>query len=75
MSCHGVRRDIAPNGADLKESNEMLDVVAAEAERLMQKSGKKVLWGTAQLFVHPRFMHGAATSKAPSSHPLILYAC
>ncbi len=27
-----------------------------------QRTGIKLLWGTAQLFVHPRYMHGAATS-------------
>lgn len=30
---------------------------------LQKGSNKRVLWGTAQLFQHPRYMHGAATSK------------
>ena len=32
------------------------------AEHLQKETGKKVLWGTAQLFKHPRFAHGGATS-------------
>ncbi|KAK9830382.1 hypothetical protein WJX72_011455 [[Myrmecia] bisecta] len=55
-------RDIAPEGASLRESNENLDKVADLAEHLQKQTGKKVLWGTAQLFNHPRYMHGAATS-------------
>ena len=58
-------RDIAPEGASLAESNAMLDKVVELAEHLQQETGKKVLWGTAQLFKHPRFMHGAATSALP----------
>ncbi|PIA28595.1 hypothetical protein AQUCO_06800036v1 [Aquilegia coerulea] len=55
-------RDIAPDGKTLEESNANLDQVVALAKELQ---GKKIrpLWGTAQLFVHPRYMHGAATSS------------
>lgn len=42
----------------------MLDKVVELAEHLQAETGKKVLWGTAQLFKHPRYMHGAATSEA-----------
>ena len=55
-------RDIAPEGANLKESNERLDVIANELEGLMKSSGKKLLWGTANCFTNPRYMHGAGTS-------------
>ncbi len=55
-------RDIAPEGATLAESNAWLDEVVAEAEALQAATGKKVLWGTAQLFKHRRYAHGAATS-------------
>ena len=61
-------RDIAPEGKDLADSNAVLDLVVAEAEKLQQETGKRVLWGTSQLFAHPRYMHGAATSEA--SRPL-----
>ncbi|HKA08558.1 MAG TPA: xylose isomerase, partial [Gemmataceae bacterium] len=39
-----------------------LDVVVKELKKHQRDSGIKLLWGTACLFVHPRFMHGAATS-------------
>ena len=65
--CGAWCRDIAPEGATLAESNAMLEKVVELAEHLQAESGKKVLWGTAQLFKHPRYMHGAATSEgAPS---------
>jgi len=54
--------DIAPEGATIAESHQNLDAVAAEFARLQQAHGRKLLWGTACLFVHPRYMHGAATS-------------
>lgn len=54
-------RDIAPDGETLEETNKNLDEVVALARELQ---GSKIhpLWGTAQLFMHPRYMHGAATS-------------
>ncbi len=55
-------RDVAPEGKDLRESNKNLDAVAKELKKLQSDTGIKLLWGTAQLFVHPRYMHGAATS-------------
>jgi len=55
-------RDVAPEGATLAESNKHLDVVADALEKAQQRTGKKLLWGTANLFSHPRYVHGAATS-------------
>jgi xylose isomerase len=55
-------RDVAPEGRNLRESNKNLDVVAKELKKLQKDTGIKLLWGTACLFVNPRFMHGAATS-------------
>ncbi len=55
-------RDIAPEGRTLAESNERLDEIADYIGNLMQKTGKKLLWGTANCFNHPRYMHGAGTS-------------
>lgn len=55
-------RDIAPEGETLAQSNAWLDEVADVAADLQKKTGKKVLWGTAQLFKHRRWAHGAATS-------------
>eukprot|EP00877_Chromochloris_zofingiensis_P006739 jgi/Chrzof1/2318/Cz11g10240.t1 len=59
-------RDIAPEGADLAETNKNLEQVAEVAMELQKGSNKRVLWGTAQLFQHPRYMHGAATSSNAS---------
>ncbi len=55
-------RDVAPEGRNLRESHRNLDVVARELKKFQRDTGVKLLWGTACLFVHPRFMHGAATS-------------
>ncbi|WP_009959507.1 xylose isomerase [Verrucomicrobium spinosum] len=55
-------RDVAPEGRSLAESNASLDAVADELERLQRDTGKKLLWGTACLFAHPRYNQGAATS-------------
>ena len=59
------RRDIAPELGSLEETNAALRDVVALAEELQAASGKRVLWGTAQLFKHPRYAHGAATSARP----------
>lgn len=55
-------RDIAPEGASLAESNQRLDRIVDLIEGLMKERGKKLLWGTANLFSNPRYMHGAGTS-------------
>jgi len=55
-------RDIAPEGDSLTETNRNLDEIVARIKELMRTTGIKLLWGTANLFNHPRYMHGAATS-------------
>jgi xylose isomerase len=55
-------RDVAPEGSDLRKTNKNLDVVAEKLQEAQAKTGIKLLWGTANLFSNPRFMHGAATS-------------
>ncbi|MBI3415429.1 MAG: xylose isomerase [Verrucomicrobia bacterium] len=55
-------RDVAPEGATLRESNKNLDAVVKELKKFQKNTDVKLLWGTACLFVNPRFMHGAATS-------------
>lgn len=54
--------DIAPEGETLSETFRNLDVITALLKELMKTTGIKLLWGTTNLFSHPRFMHGAATS-------------
>ncbi|HOZ71684.1 MAG TPA: xylose isomerase [Spirochaetales bacterium] len=58
-------RDIAPQGDTLRETNRNLDKIVALAKDLMRSSPTRLLWGTANLFGDPRFMHGAATSPDP----------
>lgn len=55
-------RDVAPEGKTLKESNSNLDAVVKVLKEEQQRTGIRLLWGTACLFVHPRYLHGAATS-------------
>ena len=55
-------RDIAPEGASLEESNERLDVITDLLADLMKENNKKLLWGTANCFNNPRYMHGAGTA-------------
>ena len=55
-------RDVAPDGKNLREANRNFDAVAAVLKEEQKRTGIKLLWGTAQLFVHPRYVHGASTS-------------
>jgi len=55
-------RDIAPELDNLKESNCALEKVVEYLGQKQQETGVKLLWGTACLFAHPRYAHGAATS-------------
>lgn len=55
-------RDIAPEGATLRESNANLDAVVNVCREEQARTGVKLLWGTANMFSNQRYMHGAATS-------------
>jgi xylose isomerase len=55
-------RDVAPEGGNLRETNKNLDAIVKVLKQEQQRTGVKLLWGTACLFAHPRFVHGAATS-------------
>ena len=55
-------RDVAPEGATLSQSHQNFDAVADVLEEEQKRTGVKLLWGTANMFSNPRFMHGAATS-------------
>ncbi len=55
-------RDVAPEGKDLRETNKNLDAVVKVLKEEQQRTGIRLLWGTANLFSHPRYLHGAATS-------------
>jgi xylose isomerase len=55
-------RDVAPEGATLAESNKNFDAVAKVLKEEQKRTGVKLLWGTANLFSNPRYVHGASTS-------------
>ena len=55
-------RDIAPEGLSIKESANNLDQLVKAAKLKQEESGVNLLWGTANLFSHPRYMNGAATN-------------
>lgn len=55
-------RDIAPELNDLAKSNAALEKVVDKLAAKQKETGKKLLWGTACLFSHPRFSQGAGTS-------------
>jgi len=55
-------RDVAPELNDLAASNKALQAVVDKLEALQKATGKKLLWGTACLFAHPRYAQGAGTS-------------
>ena len=57
-------RDLSPEYGSLAETNAELDKVVAYLEKKQAETGKKLRWGTAKCFDHPRYMHGAGTSPS-----------
>ena len=55
-------RDIAPAGETVAESERNLKTLVALAKERQLATGVRLLWGTANLFSHPRYMNGAATN-------------
>jgi xylose isomerase len=58
-------RDIAPEGATLAESNRNVRAITEIFAKKMETAKVRLLWGTANLFSHRRFMSGAATNPDP----------
>ncbi len=54
--------DLASEGASVAESEENLRAMVELAGERQRETGLRLLWGTANLFSHPRFMNGAATN-------------
>lgn len=54
--------DLAPDDDDVAVYEGNLRHMVALAKERQQASGLKLLWGTANLFSHPRYMNGAATN-------------
>lgn len=57
-------RDVAPEGKTLAETISNFDAVVDKLEEFQKQTGKKLLWGTACLFAHPRYAQGAGTSPS-----------
>jgi xylose isomerase len=62
--------DIAPEGQTLAETDQAVRTMAEFVHSEMQRTGKKLLWGTANLFGNARYAAGAATNPDPE-----VFAC
>lgn len=62
--------DIAPQGNSLQEFFDNLDEITDLIKEKMDETGIKLLWNTANMFSHPRYLNGAATSNEAD-----VYAC
>ena len=63
FSFHDV--DMSPEGETLKQSRANLEAMVERAAEKMVETGVELLWGTANLFSHPRYAAGAATNPNP----------
>jgi xylose isomerase len=57
--------DLAPEADSFAETAKFLDDMADDAAAAMERTGVRLLWGTANLFAHPRYAAGAATNPDP----------
>ncbi|SFJ41095.1 xylose isomerase [Jannaschia pohangensis] len=57
--------DIRPEGDSFAENTSNLNAMTDYIGTKMESSGTKLLWGTANLFSHRRYMAGAATNPDP----------
>ena len=57
--------DVRPEGANFAENTKNLNEIVDYFEKKIQDTGVKLLWGTANLFSHRRYMSGAATNPDP----------
>lgn len=65
-------RDVAPEAETFSESCNQLDRIAERMAARMKETGVRLLWGTANLFGHPRYAAGAATNPDPE---VFAFAC
>lgn len=54
--------DLIAEGDSLSESEKRLQYITDYAKEKQKASGVKLLWGTANLFSHPKYMNGASTN-------------
>ncbi|MDJ0639164.1 MAG: xylose isomerase [Paracoccaceae bacterium] len=57
--------DVRPEGDSFAEAKARLEEITDYFGEKMEATGTKLLWGTANLFSHRRFMAGAATNPDP----------
>ncbi len=55
-------RDLAPEGGSVTESEKNLQHLVGRVKTRQKETGIRLLWGTANLFSHPRYMNGASTN-------------
>ena len=56
--------DLVPEADDIKETNRRLDEISDYILEKMKATGKKNLWGTANMFSNPRFANGAGSTNS-----------
>jgi len=56
--------DLVPEADTIAETNKRLDELTDYIKEKMDKTGKKLLWGTANMFGNPRFMNGAGSTNS-----------
>ncbi|NLE24148.1 MAG: xylose isomerase [Clostridiaceae bacterium] len=56
--------DIVPEADTIEETNKRLDEISDYIKAKMDATGKKLLWGTANMFSNPRFMNGAGSTNS-----------
>ena len=54
--------DLVDEGNTIAESEKRIQKMVEYARQKQQETGKQLLWGTANLFSHARYMNGAATN-------------
>lgn len=60
--------DVSPEGKTWRETCDNLDIISDYLLEYQNRTGIKLLWGTANLFSHPRYMNGGATSPEFTSY-------
>lgn len=56
--------DLVPEADTIEETNRRLDELTDYIKEKMDATGKKLLWGTANMFNNPCFMNGAGSSNS-----------
>jgi xylose isomerase len=57
--------DVRPEGDTFSENTRNLEEITEYFLKKQEETGRKLLWGTANLFTHRRYMSGAATNPDP----------